>query len=631
MFSLILDEEMEYFGNRTFTIPYQPEDDESTLSDIEMAGDFEPESPDIKVVVDDDVDDDVHTYCKPRNPSLKKQKKIGRSKNMNSPYGDMGLDDSGDDDCVYCICRTGDTNRFMIGCDSCNEWYHGDCISITEDYAKNIKQFFCLMCRERDSTLEIKFKDKKDKPDKPQVLQEKMKRENDKQEDKPNDPRKKSSVSDDDKARKKPRRCGECTACYRNEDCGRCDFCKDMRKFGGPNKIRQKCRQRQCMNFGLILGKKPKHKEKYGSQSDDTEDNDPTYIPPEIMKSRMPSPPTEEDNDLDEDYEPKRKTGVKSRHRRSYNRQVKSRSTRHRTKKDEYRREHRSEKEKKEEVVSRQCYGPGCIYEARPGSKYCSDECGIKLATNRIYEILPHRIQQWQSTPCAADENNRIALEAIRRDQQSAKKSLTQLDETEEKLDKLILKAKETPTSTDQENTDGDEESELSAYCVTCGHEIGARTALKHMEKCFNKYESQTSFGSIYKTHIEGTNIFCDYYNSQQRTYCKRLRVLCPEHCKEPKVADNEVCGCPLVANVFDLSGDFCRIPKKKCVRHYQWEKLRKAEIDMERMRIWFKLDDLVEQERNIRVAMANRGGVLGLMLHQTLNHENVFDVPPIS
>ncbi len=32
------------------------------------------------------------------------------------------------------------------------------------------------------------------------------------------------------------------------------------------------------------------------------------------------------------------------------------------------------------------------------------------------------------------------------------------------------------------------------------------------------------------------TNIFCDKFDSSQKTYCKRLRVLCPEHTKEPKV-----------------------------------------------------------------------------------------------
>ena len=35
----------------------------------------------------------------------------------------------------------------------------------------------------------------------------------------------------------------------------------------------------------------------------------------------------------------------------------------------------------------------------------------------------------------------------------------------------------------------------------------------------------------------------------------------------------------------------------------------------------WMKLDDLFEQERNVRHAMSQRMGVLGLMLHQTVDH----------
>lgn len=35
----------------------------------------------------------------------------------------------------------------------------------------------------------------------------------------------------------------------------------------------------------------------------------------------------------------------------------------------------------------------------------------------------------------------------------------------------------------------GDEEGGDSAYiyCVTCGHEVQARRAIRHMENCFNK------------------------------------------------------------------------------------------------------------------------------------------------
>lgn len=36
----------------------------------------------------------------------------------------------------------------------------------------------------------------------------------------------------------------------------------------------------------------------------------------------------------------------------------------------------------------------------------------------------------------------------------------------------------------------------------------------------------------------------------------------------------------------------------------------------------WLKLDELLEQERQIRLAMSNRGGVMGLLLHSTFDHD---------
>ena len=32
---------------------------------------------------------------------------------------------------VYCYCRKGE-DGFMIQCDFCDDWFHGDCIGITE-------------------------------------------------------------------------------------------------------------------------------------------------------------------------------------------------------------------------------------------------------------------------------------------------------------------------------------------------------------------------------------------------------------------------------------------------------------------------------------------------------------------
>jgi hypothetical protein len=47
--------------------------------------------------------------------------------------------------CGYCICRR-PYEGFMIGCDTCDEWYHGSCIGITEAQGEKIEKFVCVRC-----------------------------------------------------------------------------------------------------------------------------------------------------------------------------------------------------------------------------------------------------------------------------------------------------------------------------------------------------------------------------------------------------------------------------------------------------------------------------------------------------
>lgn len=245
----------------------------------------------------------------------------------------------------------------------------------------------------------------------------------------------------------------------------------------------------------------------------------------------------------------------------------------------------------------------------------------MKLATNRIFQILPTRIQEWNCSPSIATEQNKKALEKNRAKQQIVRATLMELDKRHTELDILVELSKRCKLDEKfKENIDMEDES--SMYCVSCGHEIHTRTAIRHMERCFNKYESQASFGSIFKTRIEGGNsMFCDFFNPISMTYCKRLRVLCPEHSKDPKFNDDDVCGSPLTKNVFELTGEFCGAPKKSCFKHYCWEKIRRAEIDLERVRQWLKMDELIEQERQIKQAMSSRSGLMGLLLHSTFDH----------
>lgn len=54
---------------------------------------------------------------------------------------------------------------------------------------------------------------------------------------------KKTTIQQEKKTRKS--QCRQCPACLR-DDCGKCDNCLDKKKFGGPDRKRQKCIHRRC-------------------------------------------------------------------------------------------------------------------------------------------------------------------------------------------------------------------------------------------------------------------------------------------------------------------------------------------------------------------------------------------------
>ncbi|XP_067287090.1 CXXC-type zinc finger protein 1b [Pseudorasbora parva] len=527
---------------------------------------------------------------------------------------------------LYCICRKPDINCFMIGCDNCNEWFHGHCINVTEKMAKAIREWYCHQCQKMDPSLSIRYRKKnRDKDIEPERVEKRS-----------STPEYKIDKRRGSKVKRSARMCGECEPCTRTEDCGQCDFCKDMKKFGGPNKIRQKCRLRQCVVRARKMLRVRDEEFSLRERKDNIMHRDRRYLddydendmePYEHYKDRNASWGSEDDEDGPLYSPVPRKKAIKVKHvkRRDKKFDKKKESRRHKQKQKHRDRLRHSERgDSRHGGDMQQCLGPNCIELTRPNSKYCSEDCGMKLAANRIYEILPQRIQQWQQSPCVAEEQGKKQLERIRREQQAARMRLAEMERRFHELEGIIAKAKQQVVQQDEDVNETDsEDTDLQIFCVSCSHPVNPKVALRHMERCYAKYESQTSFGSIFPTRIEGaTRLFCDVYNPQSKTYCKRLQVLCPEHSRDPKVPGDEVCGCPLVRNVFEPTGEYCRVSKRKCNKHYCWEKLRRAEVDLERVRVWYKLDELFEQERNVRTAMTNRAGLLALMLHQTIQHD---------
>ncbi|KAF6778343.1 hypothetical protein AHF37_02269 [Paragonimus kellicotti] len=294
----------------------------------------------------------------------------------------------------------------------------------------------------------------------------------------------------------------------------------------------------------------------------------------------------------------------------------------------------------------RQCFGPGCTRAAaRPDTKYCSDECGLRLALRRLEILLPEslssgcqvEIKTEESSNVSDAQPNRITYVAEQMDRARLKEiqlekctvhdRLVQLEMEHQQLTNLIACARETtPDNYEQAalTEDAKEAEQVEqmepVVCVTCASEVSMRHALRHMEKCFQKMEGNTVFCANQKEQIVGTPLFCDFYDTQAKAYCKRLRVVC-EHFKEPKLPPDTVCGFPLVRDVFVETGAFCCVPRNKCTRHLGWERLRRARVDIERYRQFIRMDDLLQEEQRIHQSIEQRGGLLGVLLHRTIDH----------
>lgn len=700
---------------------------------------------------------------------------------------------------VYCICRSTDIDRFMIMCDKCLEWFHGDCIKVSSREAKYIKYFYCKTCRKKHPTLKVKYRESKKHKREPEVKERKHKQKNkskkshsssnlessskllekfrehqktklsskkeshegssssrqsshhrDHQRDHHRDhhrdnhrdhhrdhqhsshkkeerPKKRLRILDDDddddddflndnvdvkvehdlpekpnvnslevfsevkeeipdkaiaaaaaaslpsyevdkpedsppinlkhqpippvvsvkkaatvttvanKSTKQPQSnpgCGACKNCLRKEEfCDLCDVCYDIglaKKHGLP-KVKEICRQRRCLNddtvpsFAATTSKKPI------SSGFKRPSSDVDYVVEKpTKKARL------ESKEKKEKQRQKRKQKKAEEKLRQREEQKAAKAAAAAAKLSNRRNQQRTRRNKsnnsKVKLSTSQCLALECVNSARVQSSYCSDACGRSLARARLMHILPDRIKHWNSAQPIADEIGREELERIHLRMVDEKKQLERLEQKFQRLEKIISIARLLSIDEKRHDDDENESNEIdqcNVFCPVCGQLTSVRMASKHMDRCFNKIEALTSFGSVYPTQIDGSQrLFCDVENEQQKTFCKRLKVLCPEHTKEPKITETEVCGCPLdcrniYAPTFSLDeSSFCRMSKKKCCKHYKWETMYRAEVDLQRIRQWLMIDEIFDEERKIRTAMSNRAGVLSLLLHETINHD---------
>lgn len=91
---------------------------------------------------------------RPKHSIPKSVKRARASPSFNGPRGgtsdgegdgEPGADES--DNGPYCLCRGADDHRWMICCETCEDWFHGECINLNKEIGESlIEKFVCPNC-----------------------------------------------------------------------------------------------------------------------------------------------------------------------------------------------------------------------------------------------------------------------------------------------------------------------------------------------------------------------------------------------------------------------------------------------------------------------------------------------------
>lgn len=92
----------------------------------------------------------------PPNPSRGAARPKRDRRQHHNQYSSPPGQSRGKKEKLYCVCRTPyDETKFYVGCDLCNNWFHGECVGITEESSKSMTEFICTECKHARDTQEL--------------------------------------------------------------------------------------------------------------------------------------------------------------------------------------------------------------------------------------------------------------------------------------------------------------------------------------------------------------------------------------------------------------------------------------------------------------------------------------------
>lgn len=299
----------------------------------------------------------------------------------------------------------------------------------------------------------------------------------------------------------------------------------------------------------------------------------------------------------------------------------------------------------------KQCGNPDCLFEARNESNYCSDECGLAFNKLRYETFFLPKYKQLENKPSNARLNRLKDWAALGKERETVIERINNLKLEKEELERTIQQMKDEAkrqcdsapkrqTKVNDDNDDDDmdiEESEevfsgdaAKTFCITCGSTFSFGQALKHWSSCHRKHEDIYNYTADipYKYEYKETQdpnpqLYCNHQDKKTKRYCMNIASACPLH-SNWNCAKDEVCGCPLnIMQKLVPDGNYCIEFKKDCTHHYHWDRFRKAQLDLQRVQAFSRLDVINERLKYLETVIEDSyGGVVGIMLHDTTDHE---------
>lgn len=87
------------------------------------------------------------TAAKKTPKKAKPKSKTKGPKSKRPPATNPASDDDESDNGPYCICRGPDDHRWMIGCEKCEDWFHGECVDLDMQTGETlVETFICPNC-----------------------------------------------------------------------------------------------------------------------------------------------------------------------------------------------------------------------------------------------------------------------------------------------------------------------------------------------------------------------------------------------------------------------------------------------------------------------------------------------------